>query len=174
MPRSHTPANQQHTKRPSKKRSLKRRKDFGQKTNYATKKGQTKRVARQTRSEQISLDTIPSTRPENSPTEEGAELILKSQKESITVQRTDLEATISLTLSIDGDEPHWLLTGTFNDLETAIRFVAEAWGSIWLFHHARTPLQHGGFNCSSTFHLWKRKYDPRYKERKTPSRNLLP
>ena len=126
MSKSHTTANQQHTKRPSKKRSLKRRKDFGRKTNYATKKGQTKRVARQTRSEQISLDTIPTTHPKSSPTAENAELILNSKKESITVRRTDLGATISLTLSIDGDEPQWLLTGTFNELETAIRFVAEA------------------------------------------------
>lgn len=168
------PKNPRHTKKASKRRSLKQKRGFGRNANFASKKVRTKKAARQTRSAQTSQDTIPSTQQTSSPTAENAKLVLNSHKESVTVQREDLRATISLTLSIDGDDTKWLLTGTFNDLETAIRFVSEAWTWVWLLSHARTPLRHAGLNRSSTLNLWRENQATARKDgRKTPSRNLL-
>lgn len=139
-----------HTNARSKKSLSRQKSTSGPKTNFALKKVRENRDARRIRFVQISHEVKPSIRQKNSPTV-AAENHLKFQatKESITVNRPDLNATVTLQLFLGADEPSWKLSATFTDLETAVRFIHQAWDSVWRIHSPCTFIWYRGFNLSA-------------------------
>ena len=116
-----------HTNARSKKLSSRQKNTSGPKTNFALKKVRKNRNARRIRFGQTSQEVKPLIHQRNSPTV-AAENHLRFQatKESITVNRPDLNATVTLQLSLGAEEPSWKLSATFTDLETAVRFIHQA------------------------------------------------